>query len=106
MGKPWRLHRAAERELDEAADRYDAEREGLGREFLREVQATVEQLARTPGMGAPAPEVPPDLTIRRFRVRRFPYWVVYLELHHEYRVLAVAHERRHSSYWRVRLEGG
>jgi toxin ParE1/3/4 len=106
MGKPWRLHRAAEREIDEAADHYDAEREGLGREFLLAVRATLEQLARTPHMGAKAPEAPPDLEIRRFRTRRFPYWVVYLELHHEYRVLAVAHQRRHSSYWHGRIDEG
>ena len=42
----------AEQELEEAAERYDQQRHGLGRTFLEAVTATVERIRRFPQAGA------------------------------------------------------
>jgi len=40
---------------------------------------------------------------RIVRVRRFPYWVVFVEEPHRVYILAVKHSSRRPSYWRRRL---
>jgi plasmid stabilization system protein ParE len=45
------FHPAARRELEEAIDHYNAERQGLGREFREEVQRVLALLTRFLGLG-------------------------------------------------------
>src|SRR5260370_30990588 len=40
---------------------------------------------------------------RFFRLRRFPFYVVYRQLNQRIQVIAVAHGRRKPGYWRKRL---
>ena len=94
--------RAAD-ELDEAANWYDAQRAGLGREFVLEVREAVRALAREPQAGSPVDVVDATLGIRRVRVRRFPYQVVYVTLTEHVVVIAVAHDRRRPGYWAQRI---
>ena len=42
------LRRAAQSEFDEAADWYEQQRRGLGRDFVRQVQAVFNRLRRVP----------------------------------------------------------
>jgi hypothetical protein len=37
-------------------------------------------------------------------VTRFPYHVVYMEMATHIRILAIAHDRRKSGYWKSRLK--
>src|SRR5262245_42505155 len=54
-------------------------------------------------MSAPA-QWPPYLHgTRVFRMRRFPYLVVYLDTPHVIRVVSVAHASRRAGYWRRRI---
>ena len=78
-------------------------RRGLGLEFLDAVDATIDQIVRLPHAGAPVRRLPPDLLVRRAPVKRFPYYVVYLEAETTIRILAVAHERRKPGNWKSRL---
>ena len=48
------------------------------------------------------PLVPPELGVRRYLLRRFPYAVAYLGEVGQVVVLAVAHTRREPLYWMVR----
>jgi hypothetical protein len=96
----WIFHVAAREEFDEAMDRYNEARPGLGDAFLDLVNDALEQ-ATLPSPGVTVPGV------RRANVRRllmtpqFPYAVVLLT---DARVvIAVAHLRRRPSYWRKRL---
>jgi hypothetical protein len=69
----------AETEYRQAGVWYESRREGLGLEFLDEVDATIRQVLEFPRIGAAVPRVPRDVPVRRLAVRRFPYHVVYLD---------------------------
>ncbi len=53
-----------------------------------------------PGAGSRIPNLPADLTVRRRAVKRFPYYLVYLEMATHIRILAIAHDRRKPGYWK------
>ena len=42
--------------------------------------------------------------IRRYRVPRFPYSILYHAAQDEILILSVKHDRRHPDYWRYRLD--
>lgn len=95
------FHPAARRELREAHDRYEGEREGLGDDFLAKVGEATDLLADYPKS---APEVAPQ--VRRRMVDRFPYSIIYTLLDKNHlSILAVAHHRRRPFYWIGRLGG-
>jgi plasmid stabilization system protein ParE len=89
----------AEHELDEATQRYDEQRPGLGQRFLDEVATTTQRVREFPRAGAPVKHVPKELGARHAPVNGFPYHVVYLAKANEIRVLAIAHYRRRPGYW-------
>jgi len=88
----------AEVEMAEASRWYDEQRLGLGLDFLRAIERTLVGIEAVPRTGSLVPGVA-DTEIRRVRVRRFPYHVIYLELPDRVQVLAIAHHRRHPRYW-------
>jgi hypothetical protein len=89
----------AETELDEAIAYYDAQRPGLGEEFLVEVLLTLERIQAYPAAW-------PHLSrqTRRCRTRRFPYGVVYRATQNELLVVAIAHLHRRPLYWVDRIK--
>jgi toxin ParE1/3/4 len=101
--KPVRLDNEAEQELGQAMLWLQAQRRGLGGELLAEIDEALVRLARAPKSFPRALGAAPELGVRRIHVRRFPYALVFVEGEHEIRVLAVAHHRRRSGYWRRRL---
>jgi toxin ParE1/3/4 len=101
--KPARFEDEADAEYRAAGRWYDERVEGLGIEFFDAVDATLDQIARLPKAGALVRRVPVDLQVRRAPVKRFPYYVVYLEASSTIRVLAIAHDRRRPGYWTSRL---
>lgn len=82
---------------------YEARREHLGVEFFDAVDRTIDQILTMPRAGTRVRRLPPDLTVRRRAVARFPYHVVYLEMATHLRVLAIAHDRQKPGYWKDRL---
>lgn len=93
----------ADVEYREGGRWYESRRTGLGTEFLDAVDATLRRVVEFPRAGSPVPRVPRRLAVRRLAVTRFPYHVVYLETTDVIRILAVAHDRRRPSYWKIRL---
>jgi plasmid stabilization system protein ParE len=91
-----RFHPDARAELLDAATSYEEQADGLGGQFVDEVQRVLDQLRTSPGIGAP---VPGHDALRRWPLRRFPYYVIYREIGESLVVLAVAHERRRPRYW-------
>lgn len=70
----------------------------LSTQFLTELAATISRIAGAPSRGSP------HLHGTRFwRMHRFPYYVVYIEVGPDVLVLAVAHNRRRPTYWTRRL---
>jgi plasmid stabilization system protein ParE len=98
-----RFEDEAKAEYRAAGRWYEGRRVGLGLEFLDAVDATIDQIVRLPHAGAPLRRLLPELLVRRAPVKRFPYYVVYLETESTIRILAVAHERRKPGFWKSRL---
>jgi plasmid stabilization system protein ParE len=88
---------AAEAELDSAAVWYQGQRQGLGDEFMTEVQRVLDQIAAQP---ARYPLVFGD--VREAPVHRFPYAVYYRVKPQHTVVIAVFHCSRNPAIWRRR----
>lgn len=104
MTLPVRFESEAASELEEAVAWYEAQHAGLGAELLAAVDPVVEDVGRWPEAGAPVRGVPAELRVRKAPVARFPYYLAYLIMAEEVRILAMAHTRREPSYWHRRLE--
>lgn len=94
MTRRHRLHRAAQLEMNEAADEYDLARAGLGDEFLSVVATAIETIVEAPHRWPLL-----DLRHHRFVLRRFPYSVFYRFDEVEVIVVAVAHQKQRPHYW-------
>ena len=90
-------------ELAEAALWYEARRQGLGTEFLSEVETVLPLIRRRPRSFPLLRDVDPMLEIRWALLPRFPYALVFLVREEELRVLAVAHAKRRPGYWLSRV---
>ena len=93
-----RLLAPAQAELDEAISWYAAQAPGLSEGFLVEVLRSIELIQRHPTGWHPL-----TADVRRCRLRRFPYSVIYTVEAGEVLVLAVAHQHRKPSYWQDRI---
>lgn len=91
-------HPAAEAELIEAAQFYEARVPQLGGQFLATAEESLSAV-----LGAPDRWRIIEADVRRYAMRRFPYFIYYRILPDHVRVLAFAHHRRHPDYWRGRL---
>jgi len=93
-----RLLEPAQAELDEAIAWCAEQAVGLGDAFLIEALKTIQLIKQFPRAWHPlTPE------IRRCRLRRFPYSVIYTQDGFDLLVLAVAHQHCKPGYWRSRL---
>jgi plasmid stabilization system protein ParE len=97
----WRIEVDASAVLEAAFEWYEAARQGLGARFLDEFENGVRAIAATPHAWHPLGD-----GLRRFRLRRFPYGIIYLdrpEDTEEIVIIAVAHLHRRPDYWRERV---
>ena len=93
-----RLLDTAQAELDDAIAWYAEQSPGLGDAFLIEALRAIQLIEQYPKAWHPLkPQV------RRCRLRRFPYGVVYTEDGSDLLVLAIAHQQREPGYWWSRL---
>jgi toxin ParE2 len=95
-----RILPAAQAEIEEAAEWYEVARRGLAAEFLREVDAGLQRVTESPNAWHPLSK-----RLRRYRLNRFPYGILYQARKTEILVIAVAHLHRRPEYWRHRLKG-
>jgi len=87
----------AEQDIQGAYGWYEDRVSGLGKEFLRCVDAAIAQINRAP---ATHPVLYQD--IRRILTRRFPFGIFYIMEGQRIIVLAVLHARRDPSLWQKR----
>ncbi len=92
--KPVRFHLAAEQELEEAIAWYRARSVVAGQAFELEFEAALRQIAENPERWASE-----DPGTRRFRLKRFPYTILYRIRQTHIFVTAVAHKRQRPRYW-------
>ena len=93
-----RLLEPAQAELDEAITWYAEQAPGLGDAFLIEALKTIQLIENFPQAWHPLTPL-----IRRCRLRRYPYSVVYTQDGTNLLVLAIAHQHRKPGYWAHRL---
>lgn len=89
----------AEEEMTEAAIFYEEQSQGLGAEFLDDVQRTIDRLQDNPMIGQ---TVVDDL--RRGLLARFPFSLLYAIEPGGLLVVAVTHQRRQPEYWKDRID--
>ena len=87
----------AEQDVRGAFVWYEDRVSGLGREFLRCVDASMAQINRAPEMYTVIYQ-----NIRRILTRRFPFGIFYFVVGQRIIVLAVLHARRDPSLWQKR----
>ena len=93
-----RLLESAQAELDDAIAWYASQAPGLGDAFLIETLKTLKLIEQYPKAWHPLTQ-----QVRRCRLRRFPYSVIYAQEGSDLLVLALAHQHRKPDYWRTRL---
>lgn len=94
-----RFLEVAEIELDDAIRWYEAHAPRLGAAFLVEVLSAAKRIVQYPDAWQLL-----DDGVRRCRLSRFPYGLIYVIEGGDILVLAVAHLHRKPDYWRDRLQ--
>ena len=103
MSRSIRYEPEALLEVSQAVNWYEDRRRGLGTDFLRALDGTVDRIAHQQILGLRLPVLDRSSTVRRVAVPRFPYQVVFQVVDEVVRVLAVAHDRRRPAYWADRI---
>ena len=94
-------HPEATDEIREAADFYQRRRQGLGEEFLVEVEKLIGKIQLNPLRCAKI-----SGRFRSCLLKRFPFCVVYANEDDQVFVVAVAHTKRRPGYWKKRVSHG
>lgn len=102
--KPYRYHPAAERELDEAIEHDEAELPGRGLRLEEQVARLVLRLRRFPVSAPIWPGLDSAYEVRRAKVRRHPFLVVYMVQSDQLIILAIAHTKKKPGYWASRID--
>jgi len=101
--KKVRILQEAAEEAIAAADWYDKEREGLGKEFTCTVEIAIDLIEEDILPLSPMPGKSGAVGVKRLILKRFPYDIVVIEGELETVVVAIAHHSRKPGYWRERL---
>lgn len=88
-------------DLEDAYTWYEQRQPGLGSRFAQAVEDCVQRVLERPTIYA---VVDAGLEVRRGRIDRFPYSLVYLTEPSLVVVLAVTHQARQPGLWKERLE--
>lgn len=87
----------AEIDIEEAAFWYEKQREGLGGEFLDEIQSTLRLMAQNPFTYTVVHRY-----TRHVLIKRFPFGIYFRIEHNLIVVIAVMHSSRHPKRWQKR----
>ncbi len=96
--KPAKYHPLAESELIASALFYEKRNSGLGERFLKAVKSTEAAILRQPRWGHPW-----EAGTRKWRVKNFPFALIYKEFPDRITIFAAAHFSRKPDYWLNRL---
>ncbi|MCC5622189.1 type II toxin-antitoxin system RelE/ParE family toxin [Nostoc sp. CHAB 5715] len=89
------FHPLAEQELVDIASYYEEQNQGLGLDYLTEVQGAINLLMRYPAAGVVVRGF-----VRRLILPKFPYSLLYRVVDDNLiRILAIAHHKRKPVYW-------
>ncbi len=97
MPKKLRIRSEAQREIEEAYERYRAPSPTAANDFLAEVGNAFQRIVARPGLYPACTK-----KCRRCNLHRFPYFIVYREKEDSILIVAVAHAKRRPGYWKRR----
>ena len=101
--KGFRVEAIAQTEFEEAAGWYESQRDGLGFEFIAEVDRVLMRIAHEEKFaGAPIATVEGGVVRREF-VDRIPYVVLFVETDDQRRVILIRRGNSDPARWRGRL---
>ena len=89
------FHPAAEIEYLESIAYFESKKPGLGATYLEDFERIMKNICQAPHRYTI--EKQPD--IRRVKMNKFPYFILFRESSNIVQVLAVAHYRRRPQYW-------
>ncbi|HYV40114.1 MAG TPA: type II toxin-antitoxin system RelE/ParE family toxin [Gemmataceae bacterium] len=99
MTLPLVFRAAAQHEFDEAALRYEAQRRGLGTDFVARVQQVLDEVGKQPN------RYPIVLgNVREAPVARFPFCIYYRAKRDRIVILSVFHCSRDPAVWQARIK--
>lgn len=91
------FHTEAVEEMGNAAAYYEAQRQGLGNEFLDEIEQGLHRNRRFPQFWSVY-----EGEYRRYLLKRFPYGLIYRIDQNRGFIIAVAYLHRKPDYWKKR----
>ena len=103
--KHFRVEAVAQTEFEESAGWYESQRDGLGFEFIAEVERVLVRIAHEEKFAAAPIATVEGGVVRREFVERFPYVIVFVETNDERRVIMIRRGTSDPSRWRGRLQG-
>lgn len=71
--------------------------------FVDAIEEAVERIGGMPRSFVRVPLPRSDAELRRARLRRFPYSLVFLERRRSIAIIAIAHDKRRPLYWLARI---
>jgi plasmid stabilization system protein ParE len=86
------------REIDDAFEWYFERSLQAAEAFVGEATSAFALIASSPAIWPSF-----EAGTRRYVLRKFPYSIIYREIHEGIEVVAVAHHKRRPKYWRGRL---
>ena len=95
----YKFHQEAESEHLETVVYYETQQAGLGASYLAEFESALVRVCESPNRY----QIEGEPDIRRIKLMRFPYTVLFRESDGTVQDLAVAHHRRRPLYWLSRL---
>jgi plasmid stabilization system protein ParE len=90
----------ATQEFYEAIAFYNLQRQGLGQQFAKEVEDTIERIKQNPEAWA---AISSSKRVRRCLTNRFPYAIIYQIRQGALLIVAVWHQRRRPQTWQQRV---
>jgi plasmid stabilization system protein ParE len=99
-----RYHPAARDELRGAIAFDERERPGRGVDLEESIRRVVRRIQLVPHSAPRWPNLRGPFEIRRAKVKRHPYLVIYAILPKQLVVLAIAHTSKAPGYWRERIQ--
>jgi plasmid stabilization system protein ParE len=97
--KSFHFHPDALLEADESAKFYEERQKGLGKRFVEALTDAIYHVRRTPELCGKV-----DGNLRKCRMLRFPYGVIYRVKNKSIEIIAVMHFRRKPDYWKKRAQ--
>ncbi len=96
--KPYSFHPEALLEADVTATFYEEQQGGLGNRFVESLSDALNRIRRSSILYR---EI--DKNIRKCRMLRFPYGVIFRDQNEIVQIIAVMHFKRKPGYWKSRI---